>query len=365
MDWCKGGIMATVTFRGITYTPTIASSNNQTLIGTQKPDWLQALGGNNRIFARSGNDVVLAGVEVTSITGFPPFGGEAIFYNPLVDQAGNNIAGNNIIDAGSGNDYVATGLGNDVVYLGDGNDIFDGAGGNNAIFGGAGNDLISMITIEGNRQLVDAGSGNDTVFLFSQEGGRHFINGGSGNDDIAANGNSKIVAGAGDDLIGVTLGAVVNSQGSIVDAGAGKDTIYAFTGDNLLYGGLDNDTIVSGRGNDTIFAGAGNDVINLRGGNATLRGQLATFFDVLFGGAPPVVGGGKDKVYLGGGKDIVLLGSGANFKPATIYGFGANDRLDVGGLDIAVSRRGANTILSAGGDPVAVLKGYTGSVNWV
>lgn len=141
--------MTTRIFRGITCTEQTATANDQTLNGTPDPDWLVALGGNNKVFARAGNDVVLAGVSFAGIGTFPPYGGEAIFYSPLPD------AGDNRVDAGSGNDYVATGAGNDAVDLGKGNDIFDGGlGGNDTIRAGAGNDIIDA-----------GGTGNKTTLL--------------------------------------------------------------------------------------------------------------------------------------------------------------------------------------------------------
>lgn len=356
--------MTTRQFRGIDYTPTIASSNNQTLIGTQGADWLEALGGNNLIFARSGNDVVLAGIKYGSIENLSLFGGQAIFYDPLLDEQGNSIAGNNWIDVGSGDDYVATGSGNDTVFLGDGNDISDGSNGNDLIIAGAGNDTVSVFASEFIKDLVSAGSGDDTVFLFSPVGGDYWIDGGSGNDDLAIYGSGQIFAGFGDDVIGLNIGAFVTGD-STVYASSGKDTIYAYTGDNLLYGGANDDTIISGIGSDIIYTGEGNDVVNLRGDAATLRGHLAEFINESFGAIPSVVGGGKDKVYLGHGKDTIVLGSGDGFKTATIYGFGASDRLDVGGLDVALSHNGCNTIVSAGSNLLATLKGYTGYVSLV
>ncbi|MUL34934.1 calcium-binding protein [Gloeocapsopsis dulcis] len=358
-------------FRGITYTVKTATSNNQTLWGTPKPDWLAALGGNNQVFAGAGNDVVLAGVSFTRIGNYDLYGGEAIFYNPLPN------AGNNKVFAGSGNDYVATGAGNDVVYLGEGNDIFDGAnGGNDTIYAGAGNDIIDVgglgkktvyagagndiinALYAGSNSVIYAGAGNDNIVFvpsaFPNDPGKPLINGGQGDNNILAAGNSRIITGEGDDLIGVDSGS------GLVCAGGGADTIFtaSFTssGDSLVYGGSGNDTIVSGTGSDTIYAGGGNDTINLRGGVVDLRGFLV---DTLNTDSVYIPGGGNDIVYAGKGRDTYILGTGAGV--TTIYGYESNERIDLTGLglsmaDVSLTQSSADALLSVGSDQLAILK---------
>jgi Ca2+-binding RTX toxin-like protein len=145
--------MTTRVFRGITYTVKTATGNGKILNGTAGADWIDALGGNNIINTGAGNDVVLAGVDFIEIADYPPYAGEAVFWNFRAD------AGNNIINVGAGDDYVASGGGNDTVYLGSGNDIYDGWTGNDTVYGGDGNDLIFSV-----------GSGSKTVRIQVQQG---------------------------------------------------------------------------------------------------------------------------------------------------------------------------------------------------
>lgn len=394
--------MTTITFRGIPYTVETAPSNDLFLNGTPKPDWIEALGGNNTVVTGAGNDVVLAGVsflEIGEVLLF--FSGqrtiEGIFYNTLPD------AGNNKIFAGTGDDYVATGGGDDLVFLGKGNDIFDGvniAGGNDTVYGGAGddiflpwgrgnktidggagNDYIEMADdlVEGDRHSINTGTGDDGIFIFTSDravvnagegndsivfggifNGTDFlstfgtINANSGNDNIFTAGDSQVLAGSGDDLIGTNAGSL--SKTDLIKAGNGNDTIFTLDGDNLIYGGLGNDTVVSGLDSDTIYDGEGNDIINLRGGTVNLRGGL---IDVFGSDTFEVPGGGNDTVYAYKGKDTFRLGLGEGV--ATIYGYGVGDRIDLTDLglsstDVTLAQSSSDTLISVGDDRLAILK---------
>jgi Ca2+-binding RTX toxin-like protein len=355
--------MATITFRGITYTDKTANSNNTTLFGTSKPDWLVALGGNNQVFSGPGNDLVLAGIKFVpgpdNPRGFPPLGGEAIFYDSLPD------VGNNIIDSGIGDDYVAAGAGNDIVNLGEGNDVFDSGGGNDIVFAGSGDDIIGIAVLPDQtvNTVINADTGDDCIYILSG-GGHHLINAGAGNDDMFVIGNSLITAGSGDDLIGINYPRT-NPGSSYIYAGTGADSIFTIRGKNLLHGDSGNDMIMSGQGNDSIYAGEGNDVINVRGGLINLRDCLVG----LFGPSVPVLGGGHDTVYLGQGKDRVIMGLGEG--ASTIYHYGCRDQIDLTGLglgsaDITLIERGANTLLRVGSDLVATLVGTrSNEVNFI
>jgi Ca2+-binding RTX toxin-like protein len=414
--------MVTRTFRGTTYDVTTATTNSRTINVTTKPAWIEVLGGNNQVFTGLGNDVVLAGVNFLSTGIYPPFGGEAIFWNSRTD------AGNNTISTGGGNDYVAAGAGgNDVVDLGAGDDIFDGAvsnislqTGNDTINAGAGNDIVyawglgnKKINAGGGndfvsvrsfsdtiinsfyRNIIITGAGDDTIIadspdaIFTVEAGtgNDFIDikssggtfdAGEGNDDIYtlfADGNA-ISGGAGNDLMIIDAGL---STRNIVLGGSGDDIIVTTSileldpndpsnpppGNHEIHGGAGNDTLFSGIGSDTIYDDIGDDIINLRGGLVNLRGQLSSnnYFNT---DKLEIQGGGIDTLYLGEGKDTVLLGKKGN---AIIYGFTQIDRLDLGGLNVSLSNNlQGDTILTTtdlqlGKIQLATLIGYTGQVN--
>jgi Ca2+-binding RTX toxin-like protein len=356
--------------------------------------------GNNTIITGDGNDYVAAGLGGNDIVDLGT--GDDIF-----DGAVGNISGktgNDIINAGAGNDIIyAWGAGNKTINGGTGNDTINIRGfGNTTISGGEGNDRIIIIdgaqlsTVTGgvDRHIISAGAGDDSVIVSSGDdiftvdtgSGNDFIDIGSrngtfdagdGNDDIFAlfaNGN-KISAGAGNDLIVLDASA---STGNVVFGGTGDDTIVTIPifgfdpdspplGQHEIHGGAGNDTIVSGLGNDTIYDDAGDDIINLRGGFVNLRGTLTTSDEYdYFGGStkPEVKGGGIDTVYLGAGKDTVMLGKE---EKATIYGFTAIDKLDLGGVGVTLSRNLQGDTLVTTNDSqhlqLATLVGYTGQVS--
>jgi Ca2+-binding RTX toxin-like protein len=170
----------------------------------------------------------------------------------------------------------------------------------------------------------------------------------------------KFWGGAGNDIIGISTFQGVGQA----DGGAGDDILFSInspfatpTG-NILRGGLGKDQIFSSVGDDTIYAGAGDDMINLRGGMVDLQ-LRSPFSNELYTRSEEVIGGGNDTVYLEGGRDTVVLGSAGR---ATIYGFGADDRLNVAGHSVSFTRSGSDTLIQSDGNTLGVLKGYAGSV---
>lgn len=356
--------------------------------------------GNNIIITGSGNDYVAAGLGGNDIVDLGT--GDDVFDGAVRDISGKT--GNDIINAGAGNDIIfAWGAGNKTINGGTGNDTVSIRGfGNTVINGGEGNDRIDIIdgaqlsNVTGgvDRHVILAGVGDDTILVSSGDdiftvdagSGKDFIdigasNGtfdaGEGDDDIFAlfANENKISAGAGNDLIVLDASA---STGNVVFGGTGDDTIVTIPlfgfdpdspalGQHEIHGGSGNDTIFSGIGNDTIYDDAGDDIINLRGGFVNLRGTLTTSdsYDY-FGGStkPEVIGGGIDTVYLGAGKDTVMLGKEGK---ATIYGFTAIDKLDLGGIGVTLSRNLQGDTLVTTNDSqylqLATLVGYEGQVS--
>ncbi|MDT7513499.1 beta strand repeat-containing protein [Rhodoferax mekongensis] len=127
--------------------------------------------------------------------------------------------------------------------------------------------------------------------------------------------------------------------GSILDGGAGNDTLTGGTGRDYLMGGDGNDTLNGGDAADTLEGGAGNDILNGGNGNDLLIGGA---------GADTLTGGAGDDFYklsdtldtiveaAGSGSDTVQLDStyvaananttyvlGANLENLTAYDGGA------------------------------------------
>ena len=184
-------------------------------------------------------------------------------------------AKNNYIYGLDGNDVLNGGTGYDVLVGGEGNDHLDGGTEEDDMTGGAGDDIYvvdntfdlvhesanggsdrveasATYTLSDNveqLQLVgDAtidGTGNVTDNFISGNATNNTLNGSDGNDTIhGEQGNDHVI---GD---------------------AGNDTLFGDAGDDRLDGGDGNDVLEGGGGNDTLVGGEGNDtyVYNLGGG---------------------------------------------------------------------------------------------------
>jgi Ca2+-binding RTX toxin-like protein len=143
--------------------------------------------------------------------------------------------------------------------------------------------------------FIARGAGGDDQIVI---GGQH-INGGSasgdaGNDTITVlatddtrpAGAVQVSGGDGNDNISLTDTGPINTGGSSVDGGKGKDKITIDNANNtIVSGGADNDTIIintaafaSGTGHlaAQVDAGAGNDYIVLVHGDNSVNGNSGT-----------------------------------------------------------------------------------------
>jgi Ca2+-binding RTX toxin-like protein len=119
------------------------------------------------------------------------------------------------------------------------------------------------------------------------------------NDGFDGN-KALLFTGGGNDLIDLTAGAGKNR----IFAGSGDDEIYAGK-DDLIFAGEGNDTIylTEGQGGNRVYGGAGNDDFFL-GSGAPQSGSRG---DRLFGGT------GDDRFFVGtGGNNIMTGGEGAD-----------------------------------------------------
>lgn len=107
---------------------------------------------------------------------------------------------------------------------------------------------------------------------------RDTVTGGAGNDSIVGNaGNDVLTGNAGNDTI---AGGLNNDN---IAGGAGNDTITDGSGDDTVTGDAGNDTITIGGGLDAIDGGADNDTITFESG--VTAGTSATVRTTVLGGA--------------------------------------------------------------------------------
>ncbi len=243
--------------------------------------------------------------------------------------------GNDQIDGGSGDDMIGGGAGSDNIKGGDGNDYISSSAniqntrqqvsandtwnrwglpdGETAIHQGAmwgtylsqqtpefkvtvwsGITETSTDASDTQGDVIDGGAGNDWV-MGSWAGDR--IKGGDGQDNLdGLAGNDILEGGAGDDSI---------QADGIIKAGYLNSVDAANNGDDFADGGDGKDQITGGGGADDLFGGAGDDTLI---GDSSGSSDSEFFVAMAYQGADYIDGEGGDDYIEGGGKDDVLYG---------------------------------------------------------
>ena len=317
---------ATDAFTGIEYIR--GTPKNDTFIGsTQAISW-SGIGGNNTYTGGAGfetvdyaNDIFFGGGGGISInmngTGTNPFGGTDTLSN--IDRVNGTAQSDTIIGNALANTIIA-GDGIDIVYAGPGDDFIDGgAGASSVLAGEAGNDTIY------------GGAGND------------YMIGGDGNDTmVGLGGIDSLYGGAGNDYL-----VAGDGPGSVVDGGAGANTLWGAGGADYIVGGEGADLLVGGASSDYLFGNAGDDTLYGGQGTDYIYSNAGNDFiwtdDV---GSPQ----STDYIYVGGGTGTDTIadfkpGSGANHDVLVIPSFGATVTL----ADMSQSRCRSRHILLAFG----------------
>jgi Ca2+-binding RTX toxin-like protein len=207
---------------------------------------------------------------------------------------------NNTLTGDATNNKLEGGLGNDMLIGGGGADTFDGGEGfdivsyetadvgvtvnldpSPAIINEAGND--TFISIEG---II--GSAFDDMLRGLETNG-DLLNGGAGKDTISGGGgNDTIIGGAGADTLwggdGIDTLSYISAAAAVnVTLNSADESVNGFgiagdaSGDNIngfenLFGSSYNDTLNGNTGANSISGGAGNDILVGKAGNDTLVG---------------------------------------------------------------------------------------------
>lgn len=144
--------------------------------------------------------------------------------------------------------------------------------------------------------LIMAGSGNDTVWGTQ---GDDRILGGAGRDILNGEGGNDFIA----NLAG----------GGTMTGGAGNDALMAGFGANEVSGDDGNDIILGGFGDDTLRGGAGDDLI------------LGDPVGAWLGGADVIDGGpGNDRMMGGGGADVFIFRNDGGTDEIAAYAIDGN-----------------------------------------
>ncbi len=275
----------------------------------------------------------------------------------LVRSAGEE-GGEDRIDAGAGDDVVLGGEGGDTITAGAGSDIVLGDSGEVAYRGSGVLETVSSTTsAAGGADTVDAGDGDNVVL------------GGEGGDTLATGDGNSVVLGGGGVVIFDAAGEVVLVENPVEnpDDGAAAapapriqghlgddDTLLAGDGAHILLGGAGADRITSGAGPDVILGDRGTvtregDWIEARTG---ADGDGGDDFIDSGGGDDFVLGGrGEDRVRGGGGDDAVLGDYGTLRRNGALLERVASEAPEQGGADDLDGQEGDDVLLGgAAGD---------------
>ncbi len=204
-------------------------------------------------------------------------------------------------------------------------------GGSVYLLGGNGNDTLSVIGTS--PSLIDGGAGNDTLV---GSGSADQLIGGAGDDQFSnVGGGATVLGGDGNDTLvaGLNNSYAPSSDGNLV----GVETVRATTGsDNIninLSSQSEGFTLLGNDGTNQLLGGNSADTLLGGAGNDTINGGNGD--DSLTGGT------GGDSLSGGGGTDRFTIASGDSpFTPAstvpgtgadTISGYEATDTIDFGG----------------------------------
>jgi Ca2+-binding RTX toxin-like protein len=270
--------------------------------------------------------------------GISPSVEDRALYGTALDNYIQALDGNDDVYAGDGDDWIEGGEGRDGVSGGLGDDVIEGGAGYDILAGNAGDDQIYADELIDVADAIAAGSGSGAGQQgesLAGEAGQDIVIGGSGNDLITGGADEDtLVGGAGDDDIhgdatyiahdrtwqlviegGVHTYISVDGDASsdndandIIYAGSGNDTVWGGGGDDVIYGEGDDDALMGEAGNDIVDGGEGND--SLWGDSAATGGESVTGNDLLIGGT------GNDTLYGRGGNDTLLGGT----ENDTLYG---------------------------------------------
>ena len=355
----------------------IGSSNGNDFVSLNRPAHIpasiQAKGGNNRIYASDGQEIITTGDGKDTIRiadglfSIDAGDGRNVIdgghgdgtidtgddYDIVRIRSGNhtinvgdggsyvrvNGHGDNIITAGHGYDSITTGNGNQTIDVGDGGSYIRTWDGQIQINTGDGTDRIyaddgdvtintgngrKIIYADKGRHNITTGNGNDYIRLGD---GEFDINAGDGNNQIIAghgdgnlitgNGYDRIQTGSGQHTIDVGDGGshirILGNGDNVIIARAGQDFVQTRNGNQTVSTGDGNDSVYTGHGNDIILTGTGNDYVSASFGNDII--SLGAGNDIAFGGHGQdlLIGGdGRDKLLAGSGNDLLVANIAAN-----------------------------------------------------
>jgi Ca2+-binding RTX toxin-like protein len=385
---------------------TVVAEARATLYGGAGEDFLQGTVESNLMFGNEDGDTMLGGAQRrdslyggkgNDSIGFFIAGGGNNLGLPLFGTGFAGNEGSNWLRGDLGDDFVAGINQRDTLYGGRGNDSLRTVGSNSYASGDLDNDTLwavnstsanvfgaGVIVAGLERITLLGGAGNDSLYGAIGEfgSGRNLYDGGEGNDTIFAFASQDTaLGGSGNDFIQSKTTDVLSSVGarssfpgyagrSLLDGGAGDDTITAAFSTDTMIGGEGNDSLsgiftsASGaEGNDTInasFAGTNAAFITLDGGlgNDFLIGNTTTGVNNNFTATNFFNGGeGDDRIFLSSLRDRIIGNAAGNdtisfATTATFTGTAVSVITDTLGSNFITGGRGTDVITTGAGDDI-------------
>lgn len=193
---------------------------------------------------------------------------------------GDTLLGNgalaNRIDGGAGDDQIYGGALADLLLGGAGNDCFMGMGGGDRMEGGAGDDLYVIGDLD-DVVLEQAGEGTDVALVTAAAW------------EVSEGIEVAYLFGAGVALLGGAGAQILVGNGlqaSLLDGGAGDDTLWGTLFADVITGGAGSDIVVAGGGadrlrfdsaswgHDSVFGLGADAVLDFRGSGLAGPGDL-------------------------------------------------------------------------------------------
>lgn len=337
------------------------TDSNDTLAGTDGPDYLYGRAGDDLLEGLEGNDILYGEAGDDVLEGGA--GNDILFGNDGHDQldggAGDDLlcddAGDNRLRGGDGDDMlVSHGSGHNILDGGDGNDVLEGGDGNDLLDGGAGDDQFRIGAGWGAagtavEVALDGGAGNDrfTLALGGQSPVQLRITGGAGSDVFG-------MADCGPAAFVTISDFSAGDQLSIKTLIGGSDylrySVNPFASGHLRLVQAGADTQVRFDPDGSAGPAALHTVATLAGVLAAELGigQFAELIDPFGGVTGVTLNGGDGNDALTGGMLIDTLSGGAG--DDLLAGGGGDDLVDGGaGNDVLVMEAGIDTLIGGAG----------------
>ncbi len=182
------------------------NEDHDRLGGGEGSDHLQGGSGNDQLYGDAQyNFLTWDGVNGTLLVGTEGFSGSF----PVVQDAPETEAGDDVLEGGAGQDELFGGAGNDLLYGGLDADDLQGEGGDDLLYGSEGNDRLwgdSSADAVANDAYIIPGDYNTITYCWRERhvgpDGNDYLDGGAGDDQLwGGGGNDYITGGAGRDWL--------------------------------------------------------------------------------------------------------------------------------------------------------------------